>query len=424
MVVKLSHSSDQGGLINKVQHGPFAAAACDGCHQPPDASGKVGLIMSGNDLCFSCHPDFQSILAEKVVHSPAQAECATCHDPHAASQELMVRRKVPELCSSCHLDLDESFAMSSVHPPFGQGRCFDCHEKHSGDHSGLLKESKRGLCLGCHQHLAERFKTETLHSPVKAGRCGECHDSHARDNEFMLLAPRQEICLKCHNINTAGFRTRHSNYPMQGVNCVNCHDPHSTTNTSASLLYPEKHPPFGEKQCLACHKSGNSVETKASGKGLCLMCHAEKIDEFKRPVVHLPVNQEAGCLSCHSPHTAYTKTLLNAPPKRFCFKCHDQDEFTRKQSHPPVVEDCFACHVAHASEDPGLLTTADVMVLCGQCHADADTTHYHPMGSGVTDPRTGEMLVCTGCHEPHCSDYEPLVIQEKTRRLCIQCHKM
>ncbi len=406
-----------------MKHPPFAAGACDGCHEPPDTLGTVKLVESGNDLCFSCHPDFEDILKSKFVHLPAQTECASCHDPHAGNQELMVKEEVPELCFQCHPDQEQSFAQSSVHSPFKEKKCFDCHEKHSGEHELLLKDSKKELCLSCHQGLAERFKTEKLHLPVRQGKCGDCHDSHAQDNEFMLQLPKREICLKCHKINRANFKTQHSNFPMQGVDCVNCHDPHSTPRTSVALLYPESHPPFAEKRCVSCHKSKTSVATKASGKGLCLMCHAEKINEFKKPTVHPPVNEGEECLNCHSPHTAYTKTLLNAPTKRFCFQCHEKDAFFRTQAHPPAVEDCLGCHVPHSTENRDLLTLGNVMDLCGECHAGVDTTHLHPMGGNVKDPRTGEMLVCTGCHQPHSSDFEPLLIQEKTRRLCVRCHK-
>ena len=64
------------------------------------------------------------------------------------------------------------------------------------------------------------------------------------------------------------------------------------------------------------------------------------------------------------------------------------------------------------------------MALCMNCHPKARETHYHPMGDGTTDPRTRENLNCVGCHSPHSSQFESILIADRDRKLCIQCHDL
>jgi predicted CXXCH cytochrome family protein len=94
--------------------------------------------------------------------------------------------------------------------------------------------------------------------------------------------------------------------------------------------------------------------------------------------------------------------------------------FAQKNSHPDALE-CATCHDAHGSGQSGLLLDKQP-ALCGQCH-DAASTHSHPFQEPARDPRTGNALVCTSCHNPHGSPHEQLLTHEKRRELCVQCHR-
>ena len=48
------------------------------------------------------------------------------------------------------------------------------------------------------------------------------------------------------------------------------------------------------------------------------------------------------------------------------------------------------------------------------------TKHLHPVKG--QDPRTGLVLQCSGCHDPHSSDQVALLRYEPKRELCVQCH--
>jgi predicted CXXCH cytochrome family protein len=148
----------------------------------------------------------------------------------------------------------------------------------------------------------------------------------------------------------------------------------------------------------------------------------EKI--LARPVVHAPIREDDGCADCHGPHVGYGSALQKKDGVETCLECHDGPEFTGEYQHEIAFEDCATCHEVHAGENPRLLITADVMEMCLTCHSDAPETHYHPMGEGVIDPRTQEALNCVGCHSPHSSDYQALLVADKDRKLCTNCHAL
>ena len=82
---------------------------------------------------------------------------------------------------------------------------------------------------------------------------------------------------------------------------------------------------------------------------LCFDCHKEKGEKvaFK----HAPVTSEKGCLSCHPPHAAKNKNLLNMKSDELCFSCHTKTkEVKPKVPHPPFTEgECNSCHNPHGS---------------------------------------------------------------------------
>jgi predicted CXXCH cytochrome family protein len=238
----------------------------------------------------------------------------------------------------------------------------------------------------------------------------------------MLVKPENKLCVSCHSQATPAFAAAHHNFPMENVTCAKCHDPHSTPKTSTALLYPDQHSPFKVRNCAACHPS-NTIATKQEGKALCLQCHNKAEKLISKRNVHKALTMPGECVNCHTPHAGFTANYLSKSGSNVCFNCHDKGKFTRKFKHQPAVENCSTCHEVHSSENFGLLKEADEIKLCLQCH-DADKTHMHPMGKDYKDPRTGERLVCSSCHDPHSSDYENILVGDKQRGLCILCHAL
>jgi predicted CXXCH cytochrome family protein len=137
-------------------------------------------------------------------------------------------------------------------------------------------------------------------------------------------------------------------------------------------------------------------------------------------VTHAAVTDRQACLNCHSPHAGKTETLLvREDVASTCKSCHDRAMFEKKVKHPE--QDCETCHAPHGSQFQGLLVDSQIQV-CLTCHDDVDKTHFHPYSGPAKDPRTGEDLVCTSCHNPHSSEFAQLLTHDKARGLCVQCH--
>ena len=203
-----------------------------------------------------------------------------------------------------------------------------------------------------------------------------------------------------------------------GASCTTteCHAP------IAALKYP--HSPVKDGDCSSCHtqkgkehpiKGGKSFELAAKGAALCKDCH-DVVGQKK--LVHAPV-KEGDCASCHHPHGASKRFLLEVGDDRstLCFNCHDSAPFKAKFMHgPAAVGSCNFCHDPHSASENRLMKDK-TRNLCLGCHADFATqlkqaTFVHPPVS--KDP-------CTACHDPHGSAVE-MFLKVKSPDLCVGCH--
>ncbi|HWI39950.1 MAG TPA: cytochrome c3 family protein [Verrucomicrobiae bacterium] len=185
------------------------------------------------------------------------------------------------------------------------------------------------------------------------------------------------------------------------------------------------HKPVGEIKCLDCHRrTGNhpiagpkqTVTLIATGSDLCFRCH-KPFPPGK--VVHYPV-KEGACISCHRPHGAGSRYLIDTPNGQtsFCTGCHDPKMFSKPVVHPPVAEGkCTACHDPHQENSPSLLKGGGVPKLCLQCHQKVMTLLLQ--GPVVHPPvRDGK---CVACHDPH-STTTRYLLKSPPGTLCVSCH--
>ena len=179
------------------------------------------------------------------------------------------------------------------------------------------------------------------------------------------------------------------------------------------------HKPYADKDCMACHAGQEGL--KAEGMALCVTCHGGHAKDAEKPVTHAAVTTGEGCLNCHSPHAGRTREMLvRNDTAKTCQTCHDRKMFAGKFQHPDIGG-CATCHDAHGSEHAGILVEPQ-QKLCGQCH-DVSESHFHPYTGQQKDPRTGRDLTCTSCHDPHAAEIDALLTHDKTRALCVQCHR-
>lgn len=100
--------------------------------------------------------------------------------------------------------------------------------------------------------------------------------------------------------------------------------------------------------------------------------------------------------NCDKCHNKSATNFLKAPKEKFCFICHDKDDFTGEFLHGPVaVSDCLACHLPHQSQHKYLLKETDAR-MCLECHMKEDVA-LNPVHKDVDF----EQVNCTQCHNPH-----------------------
>jgi len=425
------HNSPKKHLLNPVVHPPFEEGDCESCHEGgKDASGKMAPVAA--DACFTCHDEKQT----DPGHQHAKGvTCTNCHEPHSSKGAHLINDP-GRLCQSCHQDVVQSGAAAGGadgavastagsppmhrHPPVEQGRCLDCHQMHKPAAPKNLAKAAAQLCSSCHADIAARATDKTQHDPFKKGNCTTCHEVHVSANDNLLKKSEGSLCQTCHALGTPKMNAAHKLVPLSGKTCTSCHDPHSTKKAATKLVLPNAHPPFKDKECDTCHAKDGKVTATVS---TCADCHDNK-HEFKQTHDAGRTGDAAkgvgACLDCHSPHVAYGKLLVRPTETQTCMQCHDRREFTRKNVHAALEEGCTTCHDVHDKEKLALRGAA-VNEACSACH-DAAKTHAHVTGGPTKDPRTGQVLSCVSCHEPHSSDVEHMLKFDEKRDLCVQCH--
>jgi predicted CXXCH cytochrome family protein len=352
--------------------------------------------------------------------------CSSCHNPHAAKFENLVKEELSSLCRRCHGDEKELRAKKHNHKPFGEGECLSCHKPHASNNRKLLKAKGQELCFGCHARKGS-FAKKNKHAPVKKGDCLSCHSAHTSDFESLAKKGPKRLCSTCHGVANRKTQKSHLGYPVQGTDCMSCHSPHGSDGKG--LVKNTLHKPFSQKKCRTCHQglqsSGNPLRLKTSGTSLCVDCHGPTLEDFKKVNSH--VDQGVFCVNCHSPHASDVSSLMKGREAKVCFGCHGdtRTSMDRKDmgfKHPLVKEGkCTPCHRPHGS-NLRLFFAADEFKICTACH-ERHAKFTHPIGKDAIDPRSKRGISCVTCHNLMGSPYEFSLRFDRTKQLCLQCHK-
>jgi predicted CXXCH cytochrome family protein len=390
------------------------------------ANAAVALEAKGAELCYKCHPELKQKFTQAAVHTPVKMGlCESCHNPHTAKYPKLLRFQGADLCYSCHAKQKSEFSGKvSVHRPIKDGKCTACHDPHAAPQKFQLAKSGGELCLTCHSALKDKPKKFT-HAPFQTGNCVICHQPHASSEPALLKASTSRICTSCHNLAAPQIKRAHGPFSMDKVACEQCHNPHGSDNKG--LIKSIAHQPFAQGRCGNCHQvtGPDPKKTNLAGKDLCLTCHAKIAQTLKEKGLHPPV--AAGqCTACHTPHASEAKGLIKAKERNVCLACHTKIEERFRASkafHPEDAAEgrCTACHKPHNSDQPTLLA-GEPLKLCGTCHS-THASLSHPMGAGITDPRSNSPVTCLSCHDPHGTTVEKFLRGNPKRDLCIECHK-
>lgn len=152
-----------------------------------------------------------------------------------------------------------------------------------------------------------------------------------------------------------------------------------------------------------------------SAENPCLACHADFKKKFKS--VHAALGM--GCQTCHrqiegKTHPAEKGSIvLTQSMPGLCYACHDETNFTGVSVHRAVSGGmCTGCHDPHQSNFPKILLK-DIPGICYNCH---DQKKFRGK-SGHTN-----IGICTGCHNPHSAQL-PKLVKTAQPDLCYSCHE-
>jgi predicted CXXCH cytochrome family protein len=381
------------------------------------------------ELCYQCHIKLKDSLSRSYVHFPFKdGKCIACHNSHASNLKALVKEDINSLCLSCHEGIKKALKKNFVHHVLKKGICTDCHYAHSGENKYLLVKAQKDLCWGCHETLKEQLKKSFVHLPFKEGDCSSCHDPHASTEENQILDAPNKLCKKCHapRCKAGGVSIT---FATDKMDCSTCHGGHSS-NVSG-LLGPYGHTAFLDKKCEQCHEpivADRKITTRLTGKDVCFSCHKKDPAKFKENDVH-GSDAKGGCTLCHSYHASKKKNLT-VKESLACFTCHQNTEkrtllmekaLKSIKCIPVKDRKCFECHIPPHSNNP-LYFKADSILTCSRCH-EAQHKVAHPIGQEVKDPRNGQPITCITCHSMHSSKSEFMLLYDRKRTLCIQCHK-
>ena len=369
-----------------------------------------------------CHDTAKPKDADAHVHEPvAKGDCLACHQSHASPRAALVSRSPQQLCTGCHAQVATEAAQAHGHAPAAKGDCTSCHDPHQSGQRALLKQKGGDLCLSCHKDLAAKLAAGTPHAPAGRGMCLTCHAPHGTANPGMLKREGGAMCAVCHDLKKPELVAKHPGQDLTAVNCVSCHDPHVMGKGRKSLIRAFPHLPFARGECTSCHVKQGERALVAEGSELCLKCHKDSRAFAAKASKHPPMTSGMQCLSCHEPHAAEAPKLLRKAGDDLCFTCHDAARMKGAVRHKALDQGCVSCHDAHGGDGAKLMKAKNEADLCRKCHTDL-ASHYHPTSSTKPDPRTGQPLRCTSCHQPHASELPGLLTHDPKRDLCVQCH--
>lgn len=265
------------------------------------------------------------------------------------------------------------------------------------------------ICQGCHADRVESYKA-TKHGQVgnqKGPDCVTCHGpalEHAKsgggkgvggiigfNNKSVPAAKKTETCLACHQGNRHLAFWESGSHSKNDVACSDCHSLHTRPGPGATIALKKPNPTIAPVQTTE-----RQLEYET-----CTGCHKQIRAQLIKTSHHPIIEGKVSCSSCHNPHGALSKSMINAESvTQLCTTCHAEKRGPFVWGHPPAQENCLTCHQSHGSNHPRLLVEK-THNLCQDCH-DASRhpgTIYDATGSWLGTKNT--RLIARGCVNCH-----------------------
>ncbi len=242
-------------------------------------------------------------------------------------------------------------------------------------------------CADCHEAVVKRFAANPHARAARSleASCEACHTgatAHAQTGDpaqvrsFKRLGHEQtgEACLHCHGGDKAQALWKGSAHDVQEVSCTACH---------------------------AVHGGNDRLLAKTDQGATCFTCHFDVRSDVMRRSKHplrdatrLTGAAAMTCSSCHNPHGAPSRALINARSVNDkCYECHVEMRAPVLWEHSPVKEDCLVCHKPHGSSNERLLVSR-VPRLCQECHMQG----RHQSGTLAPSSTFAFNRSCLNCH--------------------------
>jgi DmsE family decaheme c-type cytochrome len=281
--------------------------------------------------------------------------------------------------------------MAVAAPVWGQGQG-------GGNYAGA------DACLGCHEKQAllmkksPHWKKAVPGNPINREGCETCHGPGAAHAEAgggkgvgglttfgkgESAERKSAVCLGCHENSTQLALWDSGVHKKQDVACSDCHTLHGPPKTPAGY--------------------GTTLEglgyTPSWQYQVCSKCHLDKKAQFNRRSHHPLIEGRITCSDCHNPHGSPGPSQIKADSvNQLCYKCHAEKRGPYMWEHPPVDENCAACHTVHGSVYQWLLVEK-VPNLCQGCHVTPHGFYNRQsLFTGKSPAAQAYGRACLNCH--------------------------
>jgi len=265
------------------------------------------------------------------------------------------------------------------------------------------------VCKNCHaDHVASYLETKHGQSGnLKGPDCTTCHGTaleHAKlgggkgvggifgfNNKANSADKKAAVCLSCHQSNRHLAFWDSGAHRKQDVACTDCHSLHSKPGPGATIALRKPNPTVAPFQTT---ERQLQYET-------CTACHKQIRSQLNKPSHHPIIEGKLNCTSCHNPHGALSKSMINAETiPQLCTSCHAEKRGPYIWGHPPVEENCLTCHNSHGSNHARLLAEKTTN-MCQDCHdASRHPGTIYDANGGWTGTMNTRLLArgCVNCH--------------------------
>ncbi len=157
------------------------------------------------EACYKCHQNIFALTNLPSRHPIQEGKmvCSDCHDPHGQSEGGLKEDSINQVCWTCHAEFQGPFAYE--HPPVTEN-CAYCHEPHGTVEKKLLRKPVTFLCLQCHSGHRGGGPTGPPHATAQrfpdlaaTGGAGSAVDLIGQQGKENLQAAFFQDCTLCHS---------------------------------------------------------------------------------------------------------------------------------------------------------------------------------------------------------------------------------